>query len=124
MSNRSLGFVVALLGISVWLALTNPTTQDYVAFLEQRLVLALEQWPQGKSDLAGALLTTPQGRQVIGAVVRPNTVRRSYGLFSLFETSFLGERVLVLGAGGVFWPVQGVEQVTKKIGALGLKQAN
>jgi hypothetical protein len=121
MSNRSLSLIVALLGISVWLALTNPTMQDYVAFLEQRLALALDQRPQGQSDLVGALLTG-QGRQVIGALVRPNTMRRSYGLFSLFETSFLGERVLVLGAGGVFLPVQGVEQVTKKILSLGLRQ--
>lgn len=123
MSNRSLGLIVALLGISVWLALTNPTTQDYVAFLEQRLVLALEQRPQGKSDLVGALLTG-QGRQVIEAIIRPNTVRRSYGLFSLFETNFLEERVLVLGAGGVFLPLQGVEPMTKKIGTLGLRPAN
>lgn len=122
MSNRSLSLIVALLGISVWLALTNPTMQDYVAFLEQRLALALDQRPQGQSDLAGALLTG-QGRQVIEAVIRPNTTRRSYGLFSLFETSLLGERVLVLGAGGVFLPLQGVEQVTKKIGLLGRRQA-
>ncbi|MBM4133482.1 MAG: DUF4359 domain-containing protein [Nitrospira sp.] len=122
MSNRSLSLIVALLGISVWLALTNPTMQDYVAFLEQRLVLALDRRPQGQSDLVGALLTG-QGRQVIETVVRPNTMRRSYGLFSLFETSLLGERVLVLGAGGVFLPLQGVEQVTKKVGSLGLRQA-
>jgi hypothetical protein len=121
MSNRSLSLVVALLGVSVWLALTNPTMQDYVAFLEQRLALALDQRPQGQSDLVGALLTG-QGRQVIEAVVRPNTMRRSYGLFSLFETSLLGERVLVLGAGGVFLPVQGVEPMTKKILSLGLRQ--
>lgn len=121
MSNRSLGLIVALLGVSVWLALTNPTMQDYVAFLEQRLALALDQRPQGRSDLVGALLTG-QGRQVIEAVIRPNTMRRSYGLFSFFETSLLGERVLVLGAGGVFLPLQGVEQVTKKIGSLGLRQ--
>ncbi len=122
MSNRSLSLIVVLLGISVWLALANPTTEDYVVFLEQRLVLALDQRLQGKSDLVGALLTG-QGRQVIAAVVRPNTMRRSYGLFSLFETSLLGERVLVLGAGGVFLPLQGVEQVTKKIGSLGIRQA-
>ncbi len=122
MSNRSLGLIVALLGISVWLVLTNPTMQDYVVFLERQLVLALDQRPQGQSDLVGALLTG-QGRQVIEAVIRPNTMRRSYGLFSLFETSLLEERVLVLGAGGVFLPLQGVEQVTKKVGSLGLRQA-
>nr|MBI3612860.1 DUF4359 domain-containing protein [Nitrospirota bacterium] len=123
MSNRSLGLIVALLGISVGLALTNPTMQDYVVFLEQRLVLALDQRPHGQSDLVGALMTT-QGRQIIEAVIRPNTARRNYGLFSLFETGILGERVLVLGAGGVFLPLQGVEQVTKKIGALGLRSSN
>ncbi len=122
MSNRSLGFIVLLLGITVGLVLTNPTMQDYVAFLEQRLVLALDQRPQGKSDLMGVLLTG-QGRQVIEALVRPNTMRRSYGLFSLFETSLLGERVLVLGVGGMFIPLRGLEQVAKKVEGLGLLPA-
>lgn len=118
MSNRSLGFLVLLLAACVWLALANPTTEDYVVFLERQLVLALERRPQGKSDLVGAVLAA-QGRQVIGAVVRPNTVRRSYGLWSLFETSLLGERVLVLGAGGLFLPLDGIESATKKIETLG-----
>lgn len=122
MSNRALGIVVTLLAVCVGLVLTNPTMQDYVAFLEQRLVLALDQRPQGKSDLMGVLLTG-QGRQVIEALVRPNTMRRSYGLFSLFETSLLGEHVLVLGVGGMFIPLRGIEQVAKKVEGLGLLPA-
>jgi hypothetical protein len=103
--------VVLLLGLSVWLALTNPTMQDYADFLERRLVAALERRPQGRSDLVGVLMAG-QGRQMIEAVVRPNSSRRNYGVASLFETSLLGERVLVL---------RGVEEVTKKIEALGAK---
>ncbi|MDE3225219.1 MAG: DUF4359 domain-containing protein [Nitrospirota bacterium] len=122
MSNRSLGFIVLLLGITVGLVLTNPTMQDYVAFLEQRLVLELDQNRQDKAGLVGALLAV-QGREVIEAVIRPNTMRRSYGLYSLFETSLLGERVLVLGVGGFFIPLRGLEQVTKKVEGLGLPPA-
>ena len=122
MSNRSLGFIVLLLSITVGLALTNPTMQDYVAFLEQRLVLELDQNRQGKAGLVGALLAA-QGREVIEAVIRPNTMRRSYGLYSLFETSLLGEQVLVLGVGGFFIPLRGLEQVTKKVEGLGLSPA-
>ncbi|MDE3119825.1 MAG: hypothetical protein KGL03_12520, partial [Nitrospirota bacterium] len=72
MSNRSLGFIVLLLGITVGLVLTNPTMQDYVAFLEQRLVLKLDQNRQGKAGLVGARLAA-QGREVIEAVIRPTT---------------------------------------------------
>lgn len=122
MSNRSLGFIVLLLSITVGLALTNPTMQDYVAFLEQRLVLEPDQNRQGKAGLVGALLAA-QGREVIEAVIRPNTMRRSYGLYSLFETSLLGEHVLVLGVGGFFVPLRGLEQVTKKVEGLGLPPA-
>ncbi|MDE3020164.1 MAG: DUF4359 domain-containing protein, partial [Nitrospirota bacterium] len=104
------------------LVLTNPTMQDYVAFLEQRLVLELDQNRQGKAGLVGALLAA-QGREVIEAVIRPNTMRRSYGLYSLFETSLLGEHVLVLGVGGFFVPLRGLEQVTKKVEGLGLPPA-
>lgn len=122
MSNRSLGIIVLLLAASIGLVLTNPTMEDYVAFLEQRLVLALLQRPQGKSDLVRAVLAA-QGRQVIEAVVRPNTLRRNYGLCSFFETGLLGERVLVLGAGGLFLPLRGVESMTKKIETFGSQLA-
>ncbi|MDE3017920.1 MAG: hypothetical protein KGI53_02780, partial [Nitrospirota bacterium] len=71
MSNRSLGFIVLLLSITVGLALTNPPMQDYVAFLEQRLDLELDQNRQDKAGLVGALLAA-QGREVIEAVIRPN----------------------------------------------------
>ncbi|MGH9895979.1 MAG: hypothetical protein ACREA0_29125 [bacterium] len=48
MSNSSLSFpkltvLVAVLGLAVLLAASNPTTADLVSFLQDRLLVALEQ---------------------------------------------------------------------------------
>jgi len=117
MSNWTLGLVVLLLALSVGLALTNPTMPDYLAFLDRQLGRALEQGPQGRSGMLGAWFAT-EGRRVLDALIRPNTTRRNYGFFSLFETTLLEERVLVLGIGNKFFPLQGVESVRKKVEAL------
>jgi hypothetical protein len=63
-------------------------------------------------------LLTRQGKQVIDSLIRSNTVRRNYGLFSLFETQAFDVRVVVLGVGRNFFPIDGQEEIAKKLGQL------
>ncbi|MBI4400297.1 MAG: DUF4359 domain-containing protein [Nitrospirae bacterium] len=126
MSNTGLVVLVAGLGICVALAATNPTTQEYGAFLESLLGTALEQTDPADSaherNLIRNLLKS-QGKTVIESVIRPNTRRRNYGLFSIFETRAFDVHVVIVGVGGVFVPVDGVEDATRKLGQIVLTPA-
>ncbi|MGH7255323.1 MAG: hypothetical protein ACREI3_06045 [Nitrospirales bacterium] len=59
-----------------------------------------------------------QGRRLLDAVLRPNTVRRNFGVFSLFETNALEARVVVLGIGTRFVPLSGIEEAAVKVGQM------
>jgi hypothetical protein len=121
MSNRTLLILVLCLGACVALAGTNPTTHEYGAFLQAALGRALEHMdqtePANQRKVIRELLTT-QGKQVIDSLIRSNTVRRNYGLFSLFETQAFDVRVVVLGVGRNFFPIDGQEEIAKKLGQL------
>ncbi len=121
MSTIGLAFVVVLLGVCVWLAATNPTTDDYGAFLEVMLGQALDRMQQADSPREHAEirnLLRSQGKQIIKSVVRPNTVRHNYGLFSVFKTRVLEFRLEVVGVGNQFFPGEDVEEISRKLGQL------
>ncbi|MEW6247092.1 MAG: DUF4359 domain-containing protein [Nitrospirota bacterium] len=115
----ALALLTAFLGVCVALAATNPTTDDYLLFLEAKLSQALERMdqtaPSREQNLIRSVFRT-QGKRLIAGVVRPNTVRRNWGLVSLFETRVLDVRVVVLGVAGRFVPIEGVEEATLKLG--------
>lgn len=119
MRTLSLALLTAFLGICVVLAAANPTTDDYLLFLEAKLSQALERMdqtaPSGEQDLIRSVFRT-QGKRLIEGLVRPNTVRRNWGLASLFETRVLDVRVVALGIAGRFLPIEGVEEATLKLG--------
>lgn len=120
MSNRVLLSIVMLLGICVALAATNPTTPDYGKFLEAALSRALDRMDQEEPAPQRKViqdLLISQGKRVIESVVRSNTVRRNYGLFSIFETRVF-DGVVVLGVGMTFIPIDGQEDIEKKLGRL------
>lgn len=111
MSTRLLILIVALLALAVGLAATNPSWPDYLRFLDGFLNQAAGE-AGGRSDVATALL---QNKAVIEAVLRSQTLRRDYGLFSLFETNLWDVQFVVLGIGGQFIPLEGLEQAKKKL---------
>ncbi|MGH7148166.1 MAG: DUF4359 domain-containing protein, partial [Nitrospiraceae bacterium] len=121
MSNAGLALVAVLLAACAGLAGTNPTTQDYEAFLVASLSRALDQMEQAETrrdrEVIRQLLTT-KGQQVIDVLIRSNTVRHNYGLFSIFETHVVDLRVHVVGVGNSFVPIEDVELITRKIGQL------
>ena len=121
MSNRLLLMLVLLLAVCVALAATNPTTRDYGTFLQASLSQALERMdrsePTNQRKIIRDLLTA-QGARVIESLIRSNTVRRNYGLFSIFETHAFDVRVVVVGVGRHFFPAEGQEEIAKKLGQL------
>lgn len=118
MSTWSLAIVAVLLAVSVGLAATNPTTADYEVFLLGLVNEALERMDQSsrtqERDIVRHLLQS-QGRQLAASLLGPTTIRRNYGLFSVFETNVLGVNVRVLGIGSRFIPVKGVDELTAKL---------
>ncbi|MCP9460441.1 MAG: DUF4359 domain-containing protein [Nitrospira sp.] len=121
MSTRALTILTGLLGLCVALALTNPTTQDYSVFLEKQLGLAVERIDrtlpvQEREMLRG--LYAANGKKLVELVVQQHTRRRNFGLFSLFESRVLEQRVMVIGIASTFVPVEGVEEAIMKIGQL------
>ena len=123
MSTTTLAVLVVLLGICVGLAWTNPATQDYGEYLEALISQALARTdstePEHQQDAVRDLFKS-QGKFVIKSVIRPNTIRRNYGFFSIFETRAFGVRLVVLGIGSTFIPVEGdnIEEVTRKLGQI------
>jgi len=121
LSNTMLAIVVALLGICVALVLTNPTSQDYGAFLRTEFGLAVGRMDQTLSEQDRAMmrgLYAIQGPKLIELVLQKYTRRRNFGLFSLFESRVLEQKVVVLGVASRFVPIEGVEEATVKLGHL------
>jgi len=120
-SNIKLAILASLLGLCVVLALTNPTSQDYGAFLQTQLGLAVARMDQSLSEQERALmhsLYATQGPKLIELVLQKYTQRRNFGLFCLFESRVLEQKVVVVGVASRFVPVEGVEEATVKLGQL------
>jgi hypothetical protein len=59
-----------------------------------------------------------QSKGLLETVVRPHTVRQNWGLLSRYVTLLGDTRVVVIGIGGRFVPIEGVEEATLKIGRM------
>lgn len=118
MTVRSLILLVILLAVSIGLAATNPTKNEYKGFLESQLNQLLQQIDQnaqaGDPQFIRDLLKL-HGQRVINSLVSSNTTRRNFGLFSIYETQALEVRVVVVGVGNNFYPVQGDQEIIRKV---------
>lgn len=111
--------LVAVLAIGVGLAMTNPTMDGYLQFMEQELNNAMNRMDQSTPSREQTMVKTimrAHGRELLNSLVRPHTLRRNWGLFSLFETTALGQHVVVLGLAGHFVPLKGVDEAILKLG--------
>jgi hypothetical protein len=121
MTTYRLGIVVALLLGAIALAVTNPTMEEYLRFVELKLVAALDTMDHSTSDREKAMIRTlfrSQGKRLLEGVVRPATTRTNWGLWSLYRTNVMDTEVIVLGVASWFVPLSGVEEATVKIGRL------
>lgn len=111
----------AVLLIAVALALSNPTTDDYLRFVEQELGSALDRMDQtmpSKEQLFIRQVFKRQGHTLMESLVRPHTIRHNLGVFSRYDTEVMNTQVVVIGIAGRFIPIKGVEEATIKIGRM------
>ena len=121
MSLLRLGAVVLFLAGAVGLAYSNPTMDDYLRFVDQELSKAIDRMDQRTPTREQQFIRQvfrSQSKKLLESVVRPHTTRQNWGVLSRYETQVVDTKVVVLGIGGRFVPVEGVEEATLKIGRM------
>ncbi|HEX7092609.1 MAG TPA: DUF4359 domain-containing protein [Nitrospiraceae bacterium] len=119
MSLLRLSLVVTALAVSVVLALTNPTTDQYLGFVQAELTKAVDRMDQSTPEREGTMVRNifrRHSQELLNSMVRPHTVRQNWGVLSRFETTVLGTRVVVIGIGNQFIPVEGVDEAILTLG--------
>ena len=117
---RLLIIVVVLAG-AVGLALSNPTMDDYLQFVERELGKAIDRMDQRTPSREQQFIRQvfqSQSKKILQEVVRPPTKRQNWGLASRYETNAVNTKIVVIGVAGQFIPIEGVEEATIKIGRL------
>jgi len=121
MSLVRLTILVVVLGTAVALALSNPTMDDYLQFVELELGKAIDRMDQNtpvREQQFIRQIFRSQSKKLIESVVRPSTVRHNWGILSQYETRVADTKIVVLGIGRQFVPIEGVEEATLKIGRM------
>jgi len=119
MSLLRLSLVVAVLAVSVVLALMNPTTDQYLGFVQAELTKAMDRMDQSTPEREGAVVRNifrRHSQELLNSMVRPHTTRQNWGVLSRFETTVLGTRVVVIGIGDQFIPIEGVDEAILILG--------
>ncbi|MGH7147835.1 MAG: DUF4359 domain-containing protein [Nitrospiraceae bacterium] len=119
MSLLRLSLVVTALAVSVVLALTNPTTDQYLGFVQAELAKAMDRMDQSTAERERTVVRNifrRHSQELLDSMVRPHTMRQNWGVLSRFETTVLGTRVVVIGIGNQFIPVEGVDEAILILG--------
>jgi Domain of unknown function (DUF4359) len=119
MSLLRLSLIVAVLAVCVVLALMNPTTDQYLGFVQAELTKAIDRMDRSTSEREGAVVRNifrRHSQELLDSMVRPHTTRQNWGIVSRFETTVLGTRVVVIGIGNQFIPVEGVDEAILALG--------
>ena len=119
MSLLRLGLVTMVLAVSVVLVLMNPTMDQYLAFIQAELAKAMDRMDQSTPQREGALVRNiflRHSEELLNSMVRPHTTRQNWGILSRFETTVLGTRVVVIGVGNQFIPIEGVDEAIVTLG--------
>jgi hypothetical protein len=113
--------IVCALVAGIALALSNPTMDDYLRFVERELGRALDKMDQttpGREQQVIRQIYAGRSKALLESAVRPRTTRQSWGLLSRYKTEVGGTEVLVIGVAGRFIPVKGLDEATLKIGRM------
>ena len=119
MSLIRLSLVVTALAVSVVLALTNPTTDQYLGFVQAELTKAVDRMDQSTPERERTVVRNifhRHSQELLNSMVRPHTIRQNWGVLSRFETTVLGTRVVVIGIGNQFIAVEGVDEAILTLG--------
>ena len=101
--------------------LSNPTTDDYLLFVEGQLGKAMDRSEQNQSTREQAMLKSifrSHSHELMETAVRPHTLRRNWGVMSIYETSLFDVRIVVLGVAGSFIPLKGIDEAILRLGRL------
>lgn len=121
MSLLRLSLLVVTLGVCVVLAFLNPTTDDYLTFVEDELGKAIDRSNLSDTNREREMVRNifrSHSREIVNSVVRPHTIRRNWGLASSYETTVLDSRTVVLGVAGRFIPIKGVDETVMRLGRM------
>ena len=119
MSLLRLSLVVTSLAVSVVLALTNPTTDQYLGFVQDELAKAMDRMDHSTPEREGTVVRNifrRHSQELLNSMVRPHTIRQNWGVLSRFETTVLGTRVVVIGIGNQFIPLEGMDEAILTLG--------
>ena len=119
MTVLQLSAAVILLSISTGLVVSNPTMDAYLLFVEAELGRAMDRSDQSHSTREQAMLRSifrSHSHELMDTAVRPHTIRRNWGLASLYETSVFDSRIVVLGVAGYFIPLKGIDEAIVRLG--------
>ena len=119
MSLLRLSLIVAVLAVSVALAMTNPTTDQYLGFVQAELTKAMDRMDQSTPQREGTVVRNifrRHSQELLDSMVRPHTTRQNWGILSRFDTTVLGTRVVVIGIGNQFVPIEGVDEAIVTLG--------
>lgn len=119
MSLLRLSLLVTVLAVMVVLALTNPTMDQYLSFVQVELTKAMDRMDQSTPERERTVVRNifrRHSQELLNSVVRPHTMRKNWGVLSWFETTVLGARVVVIGIGNRFIPVEGLDEATLTLG--------
>ena len=116
-----LAFLVVILTICIGLVLLNPSKDDYLKFVETELKNAMDRSAQVSTDRDMAVVRSifrSHSRELVGSFVGPRTIRRNWGLVSMYESRVFETEVLVLGVCGRFIPLKGVDEAILRLGRM------
>jgi len=119
MSLLRLSLVMTALAVTVVLVLTNPTTDQYLSFVQAELTKAMDRMDQSTPEREGTVVRNifrRHSQELLDNMVRPHTRRQNWGVLSRFETTVLGTRVVVIGIGNQFIPVEGMDEAILTLG--------
>ena len=125
MNLMHLVLLVLVLSLCVGLALFNPSMDEYLGFVEAELGKALDRGDQNQPDQERAKeramvrsIFRSHSHELVGSIVGPHTVRKNWGLVSVYETTVLDSHILVLGVAGRFIPLRGIDEAIVRLGRL------
>jgi hypothetical protein len=114
-----LSIVIVVLSVSIGLVLSNPTMDEYLVFVEAELAKAMDRSDGAQSTREQAMLKSifrAHSHELMNTAVRPRTSRRNWGVMSFYETSVFESRIVVMGIGGYFIPLKGMNEAIIRLG--------
>jgi len=87
--------------------------------VQGELTKAIDRMDQSAPEREGAVVKSifrRHSQELLNSMVRPHTMRQNWGILSRFETSVLGTKVVVIGIGNQFIPIEGVDEAIVTLG--------